>query len=474
MKRNKLYSLLLVPFFVTACGKSTFNRFGDGETITQKSLEQPLSANDVAFLFPLDANDRPVPLVTLQDEPAIPGEGNFQRIVDQTGAQGTFFGDQQSILRDADEWALVSFRYSPCVNFEGTEGPCKEQIRFVYQPMAGDGTGLLDFSLHVTYEYNASDAPQASEITQAFVDLRDEDAQGATDGISLRVHPVLSDEANREAYFNAIFEKIWRPFVLDRNPKAITFMGLGIDANDPNAVNLGEWRFFFGAIDDTGAWNLETLPDGSGQNVEVLGIDGNGLLTSNITSGVEFNILEGQQVEEATAAAILLPQVSNEHNVNCASCHIVDNQILRNRPARIDNTNFVNGGGNLTFDQFNRNLLQNLDNVEGLENYLIDNSLRGGLFTLADGIPQDGPVPPEDEVVTRMFGYMHKQPVVSQRMAFDNGMAVNAVNSIMGADRLSANGASCSDTAAQLEVFSCLFEGGFGTSLDQCLQQSCN
>lgn len=472
MKRIKLILLVLVPFFAIGCGKSTYNRFDTTGGNNPKVLTNPVSANDVAFLFPLDANDRPTPLVTLASAPEIPGNGNFQRVVDAARADGVFF---QGVLEDPDEWAMVSFRYSPCINFAGTQGPCKEQIRFVYQPMDPAGAGFLDFSLHVTYEYNASDSAQASDIMNAFVDVRDS-AGGATDGLSLGVHPVLGNGADGLAYFNEIRTKIWTPFVFDRNPKATTFMGLGVDANDNTQVNLGEWIFLFGLINANGEWEQQTLPDGSGQDFEVLGISQDpataGTLISSVNSGVEFNILEGGAVSEVTAANILTPQISNEHNVNCASCHVVDNQVLRedvaNNPARLDTRNF-------DFDQFANQLLNNIgEQQDGFTNNLISNDLRGGTFTLADGIPQDGPVAPEQEVVTRMFGYMHRQPVVSQRMAFDNGMAVNAINQVLGAEQLSASNVTCNEFTAQVNVLSCLLESGFSTSLDQCVQQSCN
>lgn len=469
--------LVLVPFLLTACGGSTFSNSGaKGLPKADQAQAKPMSANDMAFLFPLDDSGRPVPFVTLDSEPDIPGSGNFNRIMQQADADNVFINN---VISDPNNWAMVSFRYSPCIFFVGLEAPCKEQVRFVYQPMDQSGLGaFLDFSLHVTYEFNAADTPQTSEVMSAFLNLRDT-ANGRTDNLPLAVHPVLSDGLESANYANQIRNIVWEPFIFNRDPKAITFMGLG--EAQGGGVNLGEWRFTFGLIDENGAWNQQSLPDGSGQTVEVLGVNPtNGLLESNITADTGFNVLTGGPVNENAAARALVPHVSNEHNVSCASCHVVDNQVIRSTPGRLDLTNF-------SFDQFATTILNSIDDASGFGNYLTSNELKGGMFTQADGIPvvigADTPndasddLLPEDEVVTRMFGYMHSEPVISQRMAFDNGMAVNEINKILGVDttdEVVVQSNRCSTFSQQINTLSCLFEGGFSTSLEQCIQQSCD
>ncbi len=476
MCKKMLFILIVFALWSTGCGRSG----GSGATEDRGNsfkVDAPVSPNDIAFLLPLSDAGRPQPLVTLGTERGIPGNGNFDRVMSAAAARGVFMGDQgnpNNPITDPFNWALVSFRYSPCIFFAGQEKPCKEHVRFVFQPMNQDPTangGFLDFSFHVTYQFAEHEQATASELMAAVYKLR-ESAEGLTDNEPLGVHPVLLDRNTRAKYFNDIRNTIWEPFILNRAPTAITFMGLGIA--DGGGVNLGEWHFLFGLTDESGRWNLELLPDGSGLDVEVLGVgQDDGLLFSNIDDQTEFNILTGRPVLPSAAAGALHPLASNEHNVNCASCHTVDNQILRDTPARLDTRAFSR-------DQFNSELINIIGEDElGFTNNLTSNEFKGGMFSTANGTPQVGPVAPEDEVVTRMFGYMHSEPVISQRMAFDNGFSVNEMNKVirMADIQQQNNPLSCTGFNQAFQVMNCLFnpeEGAsLNTSLSQCIQSSC-
>lgn len=471
MYKKLLITLVVFAIYLPACQKSS-SAGGGADQGKQFSVDAPVSPNDMAFLFPLSSQGRPQPFVSLSSQRDIPGQGNFERIMNRARAEGVF---SAPAIDDPNNWAMVSFRYTPCEFFVGQENPCKEQVRFVYQPMnltPGEEGTFLDFSLHVTYEFNATESATPSELMAAVYKLR-EAAGGKTDGQPLSVHPVLVDRIDRANYFNEILNNIWRPFIFDRDPKAITFMGLGRQP-DGN-VNLADWRFMFGTIDGFGRWNQQLLPDGSGRDIEILTIDPNSqFLVSNIDDNTEFNILTGGRVNESAAAGALLPQVSNEHNVNCASCHTVDNQVLRSSEMSVAANTRLDM---FTFDrdQFVTELVNLIGEDDDVNANLISNQFKGGMFSTAAGTPQVGPTPPEVEVVTRMFGYMHGEPVISQRMAFDNGMAVNTMNRAirMNEVAISSNERSCSGFRKSFAVMSCLFDGDVNTSLDQCVATSC-
>ena len=471
METIKNYLLLCgLVVGIAGCGNSSYVKYGpNGELVVTQRSVTPLSPNDLAFLFPIDDQGEPFPRITLDSEPNIPGSGNFTQIGTASRAQGIFF---DNLIADPDNWAMVGFRYSPCILFVGTENPCKEQMRFIYQPFDPGDAAFADFSMHVVYEFAAGDNPLSEEVLQAMVALRDT-TDGETSNLPLGVHPILQDEATRREYFNNIRNLLWRPFIFDQSPKAITFMGLADDGN--GGANPGEWRFIMGETNNSGVWELKDLPDGSGEQVEILGIGQDpsnaGNLISNINQNDDFNILTGNVVSERRAAAALLPQVTNEHNLNCASCHVVGSQIIRDTRSRLDITGF-------NFDQFAESIVNFLDeDTQSFGTNLFSNQLKSGFFTTAAGIPTEGPVAPEEEIVTRMFGYMHSQPVVSQRMAFDNALAVRDANRLLGGDASSTLNSgslgSCDTFTKQVEALTCLFTGDFNTDLNQCIQQAC-
>jgi hypothetical protein len=484
MYKKALFLLVVFALYLPGCGSSSGNGGGPGggeeQQFNQFSVNSPVYPNDTAFLFPVSEN-RPQPFVSLASEPEIPGQGNFQRIIDAAVREGVFFG---GTLADPNNWAMVGWRYTPCEFFVGEENPCREHVRFIYQPMdvSGNNEGMLDFSLHVVYEYQANEVATPSELMAAMYQLR-EAADGKTDGLPLGVHPVLQDRIDRAVYFNRMRRNIWEPFVFDRPPTLITFMGLAATGDPQNPVDLGDWRFIFGTTEAFGRWTQQQLPDGSGRFMERLFVDQTGTsetnpnfgdLFSNINEPTQFNILTGGRVNESTAAAVLLPHVTNDHNVNCAGCHVVDSQIIRNTNSRLSGVR----NGNFSMDQFSAEIsgiLEDFDGGANFNNYLVSNEFKGGLFTEAAGSPSFGGLAPEERVVTRMFGYKNTEPVISQRMAFDNGMAVNEFNkAIRMADRateLTTN--SCSGFEPALRVMVCLFGGDLNTSLDQCIAQSC-
>ncbi len=477
MYRNLLILLALFALYLPACSSSSGSGGEDGNKDLQFTVNSPVYPNDLAFLFPLNADGRPQPFVSLASQQDIPGEGNFQEIVDTAQREGVFFSD---VLEDPNNWAMVGFRYTPCEFFAGQDKPCKEHVRFIYQPMNVNvpGAGFLDFSMHVTYEFKESDAATPSSLMAAIYKLR-EAADGKTDGLPLQVHPVLLDRVDRAVYFNQIFNTVWKPFIFDRDPTAITFMGLGRNGND---VNQGEWRFLFGRVGSFGRWVHEELPDGSGEMVEVLSVDQQqgsptaGNLFSNIDDNTEFNILTGGPVRESAAAGALVPQVSNEHNVNCASCHTADSQVIRDALARsfTDSSQSRLNTVNFSMDQFAQDIINFMGDESGFVSNLTSNEFRGGMFRTPDVPAVDPAFPPQEEVVTRMFGYMHAQPTISQRMSFDNGMAVNAMNKAIRMDqRFEEAGRTCSDFRQAFAAMTCLLDGDFNTSLDQCIAQSC-
>jgi hypothetical protein len=427
--------LILVIFVFAGCGKK------DAEI----QPPQAMSANDLSFLLPLNSFDqnKPKQKVTIADTSFdILTQSNFQSILQAAQNNKVFLNNQ---ISNPNNWYLVSFRYSPCIHFSGTANPCKEQIRFIFQPHEGEGsTRYLDYAIHVTYELSSGIEPVRSEMMEAMLALRALSGS-KTANRPLQVHPVLNDENLSKNYFDFLKLAIFGRFIKGKSPFATTFMGLGRDQQ--GQMNRGEWNFLFGKMNSSGQWVHSELPTGGGHGVVTMGFN-QGNLSTNLANdpSVKFNLFSSGITPSLTSLNIFNAVATNEHNVDCASCHVSDNRsFLKNSNV---NASEINNFSNNFFDQ--------VKNANRMSEVMVDNRFRG-----ARAVP--------NEVVTRIFGYMNSAPIISQRVVNDNALAVESVNAVLGA----LEPVQCSDEVSRKKVVDCLLLGQDQMTVSACIAINC-
>ncbi len=422
------------------------NRSQDGsETVEQA---QELSANDLAFLMPLES-DRNIPrqVVAVADpDYGILSEGNFREIIATSRRQAVFVDNN---IANSNNWLLVSFRYSPCIHFVGEEQACKEQIRFVFQPIerGNEGLSFRDYAMHVVYEYKGTSQPENSDVLASFRALNLLSG-GLNEDQPLQPHPVLKNPNFNSTYFEFIKNSIIAKYVKTQKPKVVTFMGLGVDQS--GNLNRGLWHFFAGQVNSGGLWQLHNLPTGGTERVVDLGFFNNGSLSTNLSQSreVQFNLFEGNNVNNPTLHTnIFNPISTNDHNTDCASCHVTDNQIFRRNAVLQTSQN----------SQFSNSFFDQIDRIGRISEVLVDNRYRGG-----HSVP--------DEIVTRIFGYMNAEPVISQRMVNSNAFAVKSANNLAG---LTIPRRQCHTQQERQQVSQCLLSGNIRETLRGCIERFC-
>ncbi len=439
----RIFFVLLCLVALQACNKS--------DEASEQAPVGELSANDLAFLMPLESNRNiPRQVVRVSDsEFGIISQGNFSRVLSAANRVGVFIDQNpRTGVQNPSNWLLVGFRYSPCVHFAGTTNPCKEQIRFVFQPTQREGNDLTfrDYSMHVVYEYNSGNEPQDSEILASFRALNLLSG-GLNEDQPLQPHPVLSNSAFSETYFEFIKTSIFAKFVATQRPKVITFMGLGRNTN--GSLNVGIWHFLAGEVGPSGNWEHQSLPIGGRENLVTLFFNENQTLTTNVArdQSIPFNLFNGNVNNPNTHTAIFNPVTTNDHNTDCASCHVTDNQIFRRSAVLQTNENSA----------FSNNFFSQIDRIGRTSEVLVDNRFRGG-----HSVP--------DEVVTRIFGYMNAEPVISQRMVNDNAFAVKAANTLAG---IPLPERQCQSERERRQVSQCLLSGDIRDTLRSCMEDFC-
>lgn len=128
----KLYAVLLYTIIAGT----------DGFAAT---LAKGFDVNDVTVLFPLDANDQPVPSMVLDDD--LISERIFSALMLEATNQWISAAPGSAILKRED-WKLMGFRYDPCAPADSRlELTCIQELRLVAQSMGRFGPS--DSSLHL-------------------------------------------------------------------------------------------------------------------------------------------------------------------------------------------------------------------------------------------------------------------------------------------------------------------------------------
>ena len=363
-----------------------------------------LNLNDISVLLPLPETDKWNTL--------------FQP--EQTGARGALlprsyiiehiptllqFTENAKLYPDL---RVIGFRIDPC--FTEGRGPvkCKQQIRFVWQPLniVDEKTQTVDVALHSFYELNDL---EFKKLIQQLKDLKQTHSElDQTANTALSVHPVIFQQG-LEGSYNQELQKIILSYVGQQNLSRITFMQLfanetvwffgGIDILSDGSIkkisipriNFTLQQFINSAPPARASTSflgrIFPVPDQKEDNINILLSDSR-LLDARSEKEIVESVKSAYKMEN--------PSLHNPGTLDCVSCHAA-------QPARIwAETNFAN------FDYSDLSKIvykpsptgQNLVNVSPLKN--LTN-------------------------IVRIFGYFDDKPIVTNRAINETNEAVYVI-----------------------------------------------
>lgn len=408
--------------------------------------EAPFSANDLAILFPVDPQTQtPLQIVTLKTADwKLLSEANFKAIL-QTAEKNQIFLNEK--LKKPENWHLVGLRYAPCTIFVGKQLPCTEQIRFVLQPLrALRPSGFDDYSMHIVFNYKDLPAAVNSPRLESFRLLKNQFGAAQLNK-TLKPNTLLASDQGKK-YFQALQSEVIAKHINNRSASLVTFMGLAhfkeINEEDPH-----DWRFFAGRLDKNNQWVVENLPTGHMQTVQSAKIEEEGGFVFNIKpiKGQE-NLMSNVSTEESLRAAlnILKMNKTNDHNVDCASCHFADAFVF---PVMLDETPAEK-------NKFIQRLKDLFKNNSRMTEVVINNDIHVGRHA------SEFPIP-------RVFGYLDGSPLISQRAVLDNATSVEQANKVLGLTVTPV----CSTDAQRTKFLDCLYFGKMEENVSSCLKKAC-
>lgn len=411
--------------------------------------EIPFSANDLAIMFPLNPSTnlpkQPVNLVTPGWQ--ILSQQNFTAVMAAARTHDVFLNDK---LTDIRNWYVVAMRYAPCTIFAGQSPNCKEQIRFVLQPHnAIRGNGFDDYAMHVIYNYNQSPSPQPSPRLESFRRLKNEFG-AAVSNKTLKPSPIL-DSDKGAAYLTRLQQEVIATHVLPQKAGVVTFMGLanfnepGMSGEDPH-----DWRFFAGELNAAGVWQNTQLPTGHQASFQQFKIEDEGGFIFNINpiAGQPSLMVPSSNTEDDIRAAVasLDMRKTNDHNVDCASCHMADRYMFS--PAMDDTPAAI------------RRFMRDMNTLIGDNKRITEVVINPDIHVGKNG--SEFPIP-------RIFGYLDGSALISQRMVIDNAISVSYANQMLQLNVVP----QCTGPGKREAFLRCLYFGEFGATVTQCLRQHC-
>lgn len=283
--------------------------------------------NDVSWLVPLPA----------------PSEQSVLLGLDSRGARGpllpgTLYDALPGLIEMEDravtfpKYRVISIRVDPCFPASASGG-CLKQLRLVAQPLIIENlqTSTEDGAIHLFYELNEADW---TDVRATLDSLRTQ-ANGATSGKPLDIHPVMLSEGLRGAYATALHAMVLR-LCGQQNLKRVAFMRL--------VQKDVAWRF--GAMNvENGALVADAIPR-LNNNVVEQGVQefGNTDFRSGelqpeaigdsfptLLSESELRLTDQRTFDRAVTAALRIehPARSNPKTMDCGSCHTASRS-LRN------------------------------------------------------------------------------------------------------------------------------------------------
>lgn len=360
-----------------------------------------LNLNDISILLPLPATDKWNTL--LQPE--------------QTGTRGTLLPrpyvveHMPTLLQFTEnaklypDFRVIGFRVDPC--FAEGHGPvkCKQQIRFVWQPLSlkDEKTQTVDVALHSFYELSESDFKRLVQELRTLKNTHSDIDQTANQALSL--HPIILQQGLEGSYYQEL-QKIILSYVGQQNLSRITFMQLfanetvwffgGLDILSDGSfkkINIPRINFtlqqFINSAPPARAstsflGRIFPVPDQKEDNVNIL-----------LSDSRLLDVRSEKEIVESVRSAYKMenPALHNPGTLDCVSCHAA-------QPARIwAETQFANFNyGDLSQVIYKPSPAgQNLNNISPLKN--LTN-------------------------IVRLFGYFDDQPIVTTRAINETNEAV--------------------------------------------------
>ncbi|MBC7661535.1 MAG: hypothetical protein H7249_17700 [Chitinophagaceae bacterium] len=411
-----------------------------------QSQTKGLDVNDVAVLFPLDSNNRPVPFIRL-DKAGSQGNLLSKGILADLTTQATeqwISAPMNTGIFARENWAVVGFRYDPCAPSDDIASTtCIQELRLVAQPQSQNGPA--DSAIHLVYKLGEGLPSPSDPVLADLLNLKRQ-AESltnlSTSGQPLGVHPVLLAAVNQNRPDISV---LFQTFILTHatNQKLHKLTMMGLRDGSPN-----DWIFLGGDVQH-GRWKQTDIPNlGSGTKSGVeLNLQGNPEVFSPLTAnsslstedffnsnpaGVQNNF---DKINRAVHS-LENPALSNRNTVDCLSCHTATS-------VRLDN------------------------------NFHFANQIAG----LTPSIPQRITAFPAPGILgahprhwnLRAFGYFANQATVSMRTVNEAGEAAATLNTML---KLTAPGKDCS--AVSPSVMSCFVNTsklfGKGATADTCLK----
>ncbi len=333
-------------------------------------------------------------------------------------------------------WHVVALRYDPCFAKSAAEPQsCVQQVRLVAQPLRGNG--FADVAMHLLYTVGEG-LPQKNDPVLADLNLIKELSQESTRGQPLQAHPGLAKEQQTisDSHLGPLAEKIFDfidKYCTESQLKELTF-------TDANTGLNGPW-FFMGGKVEAGHWKPENIPGlekpAKMQFTTDIGVakpmpDKNIGIHDFLSIDNYSKPLTEAQIE--SLQKVENPRLTNTRNTDCASCHLVGNDLMSFDPDGLATKSFFRSPLGIT----GYSLKQNHPLVS------IGQSFGEGV---------------------RVFGYFLTTPIVAPITANSSALVAEEINHILQLEPPSSR--DCRGQDAPLRL--CLLKGE-----DQCFEKYCH
>ena len=445
---NALAMMLLAAGGWVACTGRPFDNGATGQASPgQSNANAPLGGssskpswdvNDISVLYPIKSTmnkSDPGSLIRLNEGNGLISQQQFSNLLavfKKNFALDFSTGALSDSMNKIEKWAVVAFRIHSCFQAKVAD-PCVPTVNVIAQAVLPNDTNTTDFAMHLVYTPSKSSVELLKDMIRIRETYADPQDRQATIGAKLGIHPLLKKRGGLGSNFA---QKLKEEFVLKHlNPQNLK--GIAVAYIEPE--RLQPWLFF--KVD---AANIQTPKKNSifmfdpGTSVNSCGVQSGRLIcmrdlatgkiidsaekaatnptgdtptgfTSNGTPYVDDFLTLVQTDKGKTGFAAVKnnlahwegvfnkidnPKLLGPDETNCASCHRTTVDKVRFRS--IFNLNTTSG----------TNAFQPTAGTGCTPGVAIDYSQKGiKTFNV------------------RNFGYLHEDPIISNRVANETLMA---------------------------------------------------
>ena len=194
-----------------ACSSRNFEQGGEtqaGVTVPPSKDGKDLSdwdVNDISILYPLKRFGQSGPsnaLIRLSD--GLLSSVQFRSVLNSMSSDFKLDfskGGQASLMNTLEKWAVIALRIQPCGRKAVTD-PCQPVVNIVAQPVVPNESDTAEFALHLTYNPGLSSLTLLNEM----IALRNRTAKNpkGTLGRPLGPHPILASEGLESPFAQAL------------------------------------------------------------------------------------------------------------------------------------------------------------------------------------------------------------------------------------------------------------------------------